>query len=321
MAAPLKSFADRTTAVILSNCVKKRFSLPGSSYSKRSSGTYSSNSDENYCVDLVRKHDYENFLCTLLLPESYRSAAFAIRAFNVEIAQVRDVVTDKKVGQMRMQFWKDSIERVFQGNPPESPICLQLARELETKKFSKAWFKRIIEKRDAQLSDQGFKSIAELEEYAENTVSSIQYLLLQAAGVEDIHADHAASHIGKAVGIVTALRSVPYHSGRGRVYIPYELLMKHNVSETSIARGSQEQPVRDAMFDIASQAQSHLKKARTLQPNIPKEAYVTFLSTVSCNSYLQQLQEFDFDVFHSKLQRRKHFLPLSLWWHKSRKKY
>ena len=36
-----------------------------------------------------RKNDYENYLCTLLLPKDARTVAFVIRAFNVELAQVR----------------------------------------------------------------------------------------------------------------------------------------------------------------------------------------------------------------------------------------
>ncbi len=35
-----------------------------------------------------RKHDYDHYLCCLLLPKSAQASAFAIRAFNVEIAQV-----------------------------------------------------------------------------------------------------------------------------------------------------------------------------------------------------------------------------------------
>ena len=35
-----------------------------------------------------RKYDYENYLSTLLLPTQARSSIFAVRAFNIEIAQV-----------------------------------------------------------------------------------------------------------------------------------------------------------------------------------------------------------------------------------------
>lgn len=44
-------------------------------------------------------------------------------------------------------------------------------------------------------------------------------------GVKNVHADHAASHVGKAQGIVTCLRAVPYHSSRRRVYLPMDICM------------------------------------------------------------------------------------------------
>lgn len=36
---------------------------------------------------ITRKYDYENYLCTLLLPRELRRAAFALRAFNVEVSR------------------------------------------------------------------------------------------------------------------------------------------------------------------------------------------------------------------------------------------
>ena len=42
----------------------------------------------DYCFKKVRQYEFENFLCTLLLPEEARRGAIAIRAFNIEIAQV-----------------------------------------------------------------------------------------------------------------------------------------------------------------------------------------------------------------------------------------
>jgi len=42
-----------------------------------------------YFLLRCRKYDYENFLSTLLLPTaSSRAAAFALRAFYIELAQV-----------------------------------------------------------------------------------------------------------------------------------------------------------------------------------------------------------------------------------------
>lgn len=79
-----------------------------------------------YC--LSRKNDYENFLCTLLLPHSIKSAAFAVRAFNVEVAQVEDQVSDSRIGAMRLQFWADALNKIYDDNPPRNPVVLELHR-------------------------------------------------------------------------------------------------------------------------------------------------------------------------------------------------
>jgi hypothetical protein len=39
---------------------------------------------------IARKYDYANYLCALHLPPAPRAAAFALRAFNIETAQVRN---------------------------------------------------------------------------------------------------------------------------------------------------------------------------------------------------------------------------------------
>lgn len=45
------------------------------------------------------------------------------------------------------------------------------------------------------------------------------------AGVKNVQADHAASHVGKAQGIITCLRATPYHSSRRKVYLPMDICM------------------------------------------------------------------------------------------------
>lgn len=81
-----------------------------------------------YVCYLSRKNDYENYLCTLLLPHSIKSAAFVIRAFNIEVAQVEDQVSDSKIGAMRLQFWTDALNNVYKDRPPRSPVALELHR-------------------------------------------------------------------------------------------------------------------------------------------------------------------------------------------------
>ena len=49
------------------------------------------------------------------------------------------------------------------------------------------------------------------------------------SGARDVSADHAASHLGKAEGIATLLRAVPYHRAARRVTLPMDILMRVSV--------------------------------------------------------------------------------------------
>lgn len=44
--------------------------------------------------------------------------------------------------------------------------------------------------------------------------------------VKNVHADHTASHIGKAQGIATLIRATPYHVKKNMVYLPMDLMVK-----------------------------------------------------------------------------------------------
>ncbi|XP_019129283.2 NADH dehydrogenase (ubiquinone) complex I, assembly factor 6 isoform X1 [Larimichthys crocea] len=234
--------------------------------------TNDSQPEEKYCLELVRSRDYDGFVSSLLLPEEARRSSLALRAFNVELAQVKDSVSQKTIGLMRMQFWKTAIEEIYRDDPPSQPVSAELWRAVRKHYLTKRWLLRIITEREKDLDDRAYRNLQELEAYSENTQSSLIYLLLECLGIKDVHADHAASHIGKAQGIVTCLRATPYHSSRRKVYLPMDICMLHGASQEDFIRGSREQNVRDVAYDIASQAHVHLEHARSFSRNVPAAA-------------------------------------------------
>jgi NADH dehydrogenase [ubiquinone] 1 alpha subcomplex assembly factor 6 len=65
-------------------------------------------------------------LCTLLLPSRSRTSAFAIRAFNIEVAKVQDQVSDPRLGQMRMKFWEETVDKIYVNDTPSHPVAIEL---------------------------------------------------------------------------------------------------------------------------------------------------------------------------------------------------
>ncbi|KAF7246099.1 NADH dehydrogenase (ubiquinone) complex I, assembly factor 6 [Varanus komodoensis] len=276
--------------------------------------------EERYCLNLVRKRDYEGFLSSLLLPAGSRSSAFALKAFNIELAQA-DSVTQKTIGLMRIQFWRKAVEDIYHDKPPQQPVAIELWKAIKRQNLTKRWLMKIIDEREKNLDDRPYRDISELEMYAENTQSTLLYLVLETLGVKDIHADHAASHIGKAQGIVTCLRATPFHASRRKVFLPMDICMLHGVSQEDFIRYNQEKKVKNVIYDIASQAHVHLEHARSFRKDVPVKAFPAFLCTAALEDYLIKLQKVDFNVFHPVLHRRSTLLPLHLYIRSWKKTY
>ena len=155
---------------------------------------------------------------------------------------------------------------------------------------------RVIAAREQYITNAPYPTIEALEKYAESTYSTLLYLTLQSLPLNSLTADHIASHIGKAAGIVAVLRGLPllafppppnHHSNstrlggmvqdqRGRsqqgvVTLPLEIMAEHGVREEDVLRqGGEAEGLRDAVFAVATRASDHLITARTMLQNVKR---------------------------------------------------
>ncbi|GAB0093455.1 NADH dehydrogenase (ubiquinone) complex I, assembly factor 6 homolog [Sergentomyia squamirostris] len=278
----------------------------------------------SYCLNSVKNHDYENFLALLLLDNSLRQKAFAIRAFNVEVARINSVVSEVKIGEMRLKFWEETLVKIFSDKPvpiPEHPIAQEIFSVTRKSGLSKMYFHRLVKSR-RRMGSLSFLTIKELEDYADQTNSSVYYLFLEAAGIKNIHADHAVSHLGKAQGICNIIRSLP-HQGRNAILpIPQEILIKHGVSQERILRDQiKDKGVEDCVFDVATIAHQHLAKARSLRDQLPRECLPLLLPAIGIDRYLERLRRADFHPSAGSVQKRDTLLPLLFYWNKLRSRF
>ncbi|OAP62624.1 hypothetical protein AYL99_01851 [Fonsecaea erecta] len=247
---------------------------------------------QSYCSNLVRNYDSPSYTLAHFVRPHTLPAYFAIRAFNIELARIPDVVSMPQIGAMRMQFWRETIDKTFKLAPPSEPVAILLASYLKQGyKLNKTWFHRIITARDRKLMHPGFTNLAELESYAESTYSTLLYLTLSSLPLNSMTMDHLASHVGKAAGIVAVLRGVPLlafppppnlHSNnppgmgaastrdrQGVITLPLEIMSQSGVREEDIFRnGAKASGIRDAVFTVATRASDHLITARAMLKGI-----------------------------------------------------
>ena len=273
----------------------------------------------DYCREVVRKRDYEHYLCTLLLPPPQRGPVFALRALNVETASVRDHVSEAQIGEGKFVFWSDIIKRAYLREsrvPLEHPLALALTLSIRECHLSQSWLLRLVSARLRELTAGSFRELSSLEEYSEDTHGSLLFLTLETAGIKSLEADHAASHLAKAAGIVTCLRAVAPLAGRsGRVSLPLSVLGEHRVSQQDVLRRSNLSGLREVAVDMGSVAKLHLEKGLSLASEHTRTNPLlrrVFLCSVVYHRFLCRLEKCGFNLFDSRLQARDGMLLFGL---------
>lgn len=238
-----------------------------------------------------RTSDYDAYLIRRFVPPPVQDFYAALRALNLELVRLPEIVSNPTIGMMRMKFWQESLDKTFDGQPPREPICILLHKSLQelqdraggaTRKSMKFWLSRLIRTREKHMDNRPFASLASLEDYAENTYSTLMYATLAAIPIRSMHVDHLASHVGKACGIAAVLRGIPVLAAPAQpvktptgmeaptthkpaLLLPLDVMADEGVKEEEVFRQGPNAPgLQDAVFKVATRANDHLITVREM---------------------------------------------------------
>ena len=188
------------------------------------------------------------------MPSSAREAYFALRAFNVEIASIKDagmLVAGRsraRTGQntdddgfgdstlasrLRMQWWNDAIKGIYEdyyepdsqdpllrslvSSRKHNPTLRSLGRAIKTHGLTHRFLKRIIDAREADLDVSQYESLRDMARYGEDTVSNTLYLALESVDVRDEESELVASDVGVGLGVLRRCDRLAFASPRESV--------------------------------------------------------------------------------------------------------
>jgi NADH dehydrogenase [ubiquinone] 1 alpha subcomplex assembly factor 6 len=268
----------------------------------------------SYCGQEVRRYDNDRFLTCLFAPADRRESLFALYAFNQEIAKTREVVTEPLLGQIRLQWWQDSIENVYGGTVPRHEILLPLAEAIERHGLSREHFETLIVGREADLIDEAPPDMAALEHYAAETSVPLVLLALEALGVRDDTAAAAGRHVGLAWALTGLLRALPFHASRHRLYLPQDALSRQEVSSARLFDFKPQPGLNAVVREVADRARDHLSEARALRSGVPRAALPALLTAPLADLYLGAIAKADHDVFAPRVQMPHPFRQIRLGW-------
>jgi len=243
-----------------------------------------------HCAELVRVAERERYLATLFAPAESRGALFALYAFNSEVGRVREAAREALPGEIRLQWWSEVLGGERGEEAGANPVAAALLRTVEKHRLAAGKLVDLIEAHRFDLYDEPMAGIADLEAYLKRTSSTVIGLAARILGID---AQPAADPAGIAYGIAGLLRAFPIHAARQQLYLPTDLLERHNVDPRRILAGQSSPGLTAAMAELRTLARHDLAAAHERIMALPRAAQPAFLPIALVRPWLDRLDRSD----------------------------
>jgi phytoene synthase len=250
--------------------------------------------DAAYVTALTKASGSSFYLGMKSLPAARRDGMYAIYAFCRVVDDIADEEgRDFATKQAELEAWRQRIHRLYATTETDGPITRALATVIRDFEVHEEDFIAVI---DGMEMDAGTPiiapSLAEFDLYCDRVASAVGRLSVPVFGDASAKAREVAWFLGRALQITNILRDVPEDAARGRLYLPHEVLVRHNVPPQPQA--ALESPaLPQACSDIAQMAERYFASA--------------FLAMQDCNQRAMRPAKLMAESYHPLLKALQHY--------------
>ena len=255
---------------------------------------------DRHCFDLVRAGDKDRFLASLFAPEEKRKHLHALYAFNIEVSRIPELVSDVAVGEIRYQWWLDTIDAIYRGEEQQHPVAQSLAVAISVGDIPKHALQNLVKAKIFDLYADPMPSMTDLEGYLGETSSAlIQMASLVLGRKEALESAEAAGLAGVAYGLAGIMRSLPRHRAMARCYVPLDLLKQRDSSPANVIANENEASLNIVLSELREKIRLRLEQARAKSATIRTSVMPGFLQVSLTEAYLKKLNSAGVDVLKS----------------------
>lgn len=260
-----------------------------------------------YVADQVRRLDHDRYLTTLFAPADRRTALFALLAFNLEIAKVRETVTEPLLGQIRLQWWREAIAEIYDDalggvEIRRHAVVTPLAEAIRTYDLPRRAFEQMINGREHDLTDAPPETLAALIDYVDATAGSLFHLSAQVLGAPDPATDRVARSIGRVWGLTGLLRAIPFHAHQRRCFIPEDIMTATGLTTAQLYTLQPSGALTNSIRRLREEASRRLALARKERHAVDPAALPALLPAVLAGRYLRRIAASSDAIFAKPVQ-------------------
>jgi len=239
---------------------------------------------------IARSGDPDRALAALFAPREARADLLALYAFNVELARIAEQVTEPELGAIRLQWWREAIQRAANGETTGHPVADAVGALERRRALPPQRIEALIDARSFDVATKIMPDWNALETYLHDTAGALFALAAACVGVPRGAIEPAASHAGLAYGLTGLMRALPVRAGSGLLYLPADMLRRYGTSPEAVLAGNTEPGLLSLLEELRGKAKAGLDDARRHIAKLDRATQAAFLPLSLVEPYLAALE-------------------------------
>jgi len=197
-----------------------------------------------------------------VLPKTRKEAMYALYAFCREVDDIADDSPSPEIRDAGLKLWRERIRVLFHEKKAEDTICAALLPAIDRFDLVEADFQAIIDGMEMDAAKTiCAPTLQELDFYCDHVASAVGRASVRIFGDASPEAMRVAHHLGRALQLTNILRDLAEDASRRRLYLPAELLARHNITSRDPAEVLRSPSLPALCFDLSTGIKHHYDEA------------------------------------------------------------
>lgn len=254
----------------------------------------------------------ENFpVASLLVPAHLREAIEVIYRFARsadDFADEGDAAPEKRLASL--QAYRTELDRIDQGQPPETSLFKDLARIVRTHALPLAPFYDLLSAFSQDVVKTRYADFEELLDYCRRSANPVGRLMLQLFRAVNSTTLLQSDAICTSLQLINFWQDVAIDWKKDRVYLPLDELAHFGIDETQIAAGLCDEAWRELMIFQIDRARSMMESGAPLGRSLDGRFGLEIRLTIRGGlAILDKLESAKCDMFRHRPMLKWHDWP------------
>jgi 15-cis-phytoene synthase len=252
---------------------------------------------------IVRAHDYDRYISALLAPADRRADLMLVYAFDAEMARIPLSVNEPRMGEIRLQWWRDALSPLLTDAGQESnpsprtghPLADALSTLARDARLPAGLIHGLIDARSTDLDDAPLRDDAELWSYIAKTDGAVLALAacILAPSPPPV-LDAMTTAAGRAIGLVRLARRLSTGDRGAELLAPltvWPLDNRHTHAGDEAADSRFAAARAKAIQHLTVLATTEMERARRELSKLPHALRLAFLPLALVPRYVAHVQQ------------------------------